>query len=86
MIHNLNHNENFAEVIKREISFGFEKLTLQPDNESAWNYIRGYFNKHSEEHDFIGSFIIEKCGLYIDLEGEEGRKNPFALSLVAKIS
>lgn len=70
-----------ADVIDRELRYAREKILLAPQNQSAWNYLRGVLAKgdrgYSSEIEFGEQFVSGLGG-----EGEEVKSSP-ALDLLA---
>lgn len=83
------------EVLRRELRFVKEKISLAPNNASAWNYLRGVCEKSKttlgELKEFVEPYTIPKekeRGLdgeeYVDLENPKPSKNaklPCALAV-----
>ncbi|KZV95848.1 protein prenylyltransferase [Exidia glandulosa HHB12029] len=50
-------DENREDVIRRELSFAKEKIALAPNNESAWNYLRGVLNRTKTPYATLRKFV-----------------------------
>jgi len=46
------------DVVRREITFTKQKISLAPNNASAWNYIRGIFDREKQPYSSIREFVI----------------------------
>ena len=72
-----------AQIIDREVAFAMEKIRLAPQNQSAWNYLRGTLTKGSRPVSSAAELaeeFVEALG-----EGEEREivKSSHALDLLA---
>jgi len=50
--------EDREEVVRREIDYAKEKISLAPNNPSAWNYLRGVLQKSSTPFAPLETFVI----------------------------
>ncbi|EJD51260.1 protein prenylyltransferase [Auricularia subglabra TFB-10046 SS5] len=50
-------DEDREEVLRRELSFTKEKIALAPNNESAWNYLRGVLNHTQTPYSTLRAFV-----------------------------
>ncbi|KAL2262705.1 hypothetical protein VTK26DRAFT_356 [Humicola hyalothermophila] len=73
-------------VVDREVEYAKAKIRLAPQNQSAWNYLRGVLVKGGRKlasvEDFASGFVR---GLGAEAEGEEDVESTHALDLLAEI-
>lgn len=70
-------------IIDREINYAKDKILLAPQNQSAWNYLRGALNKGGRSFDTVEDFILQ----FISDLGEENEqvKSSHGLDLLSEI-
>ncbi|KAL9127431.1 MAG: hypothetical protein Q9217_003700 [Psora testacea] len=69
------------EVVEREIAYSKEKITLAPQNQSPWNYLRGVLRKKGKGLEEVKAFSEQ----FADLEKEDEVRSSHALDLLADI-
>lgn len=72
-----------ASIIDREIGYAQEKIALAPQNQSAWNYLRGVLAKAGRKLSTVEEFT---AGFVSDLGGtKEEVRSTHALDLLAEV-
>ncbi|KIJ25487.1 hypothetical protein M422DRAFT_273526 [Sphaerobolus stellatus SS14] len=69
-------DENREEVLRRELAYVKDKIALAPNNDSAWNYLRGFLNFTKTPYSTLREFIIP-----FTTEGSVGTFNKSTLNL-----
>ncbi|KAL9102747.1 MAG: hypothetical protein Q9163_002144 [Psora crenata] len=69
------------EVLQSEIEYAKEKITLAPQNQSPWNYLRGVLRKKGMG---LGEAKVFAEG-FADVDREDGVRSSHALDLLADI-
>ena len=69
------------EVLEREIQYCKDKITLAPQNQSPWNYLRGVLRKKGKGLGEVKAFAEQ----FASLEKEDEVKSSHALDLLADI-
>ncbi|ENN75359.1 protein farnesyltransferase/geranylgeranyltransferase type-1 subunit alpha [Dendroctonus ponderosae] len=74
----INNTTGFTEeALKREIEYTLGKIKILPDNESAWNYLRGLL-LHDKGGLSRNSTVTKFCENFY----KEGHRSPFLLALI----
>jgi protein farnesyltransferase/geranylgeranyltransferase type-1 subunit alpha len=77
-----------AEVVDRELAYTREKIALAPQNQAAWNYLRGVLVKGGRSFSSVEDLVSELItGLSHDdaEEGKEQVRSSYALDLLAEV-
>jgi len=79
------------ELIRREIDFALDKITLAMDNESSWSYLRAVIDDNLTKYSSVVQYVTETwkknsdndngqqirflAGFYVDLNAQNAREN-----------
>lgn len=69
------------EIWEREISFAKAKISLAPQNQSAWNYLKGVVKKRGNGTEELEEFAMQ----FVDLAPEGEVRSSHALDFLAEL-